>query len=191
MIYSLGCCNVICSDKTGTLTKNEMTVTHVFTSDGLRAEVLCRLFFFFNSRIPFQKFWCLAFLTILVSLEGLQVSSWTFLSRVILPSLDPAPVVQSRNIDPPRHLSFCLPYIHLLPDSGCLNEDVSVASHCDQGPEMGLLTALRVLSLVSFLSLYLSFARHTPNTLTLWFFQCDKIPPTEGPLLLLSLLRTV
>uniref|UniRef100_A0A8D1NT46 Calcium-transporting ATPase n=1 Tax=Sus scrofa TaxID=9823 RepID=A0A8D1NT46_PIG len=33
------CCNVICSDKTGTLTKNEMTVTHIFTSDGLRAEV--------------------------------------------------------------------------------------------------------------------------------------------------------
>ena len=34
-------------------------------------------FFFFN-RIPFQKFWCLVFLTILVSLEGLQVSSWAF-----------------------------------------------------------------------------------------------------------------
>lgn len=30
---------MICSDKTGTLTKNEMTVTHIFTSDGLRAEV--------------------------------------------------------------------------------------------------------------------------------------------------------
>lgn len=40
----LGCCNVICSDKTGTLTKNEMTVTHIFTSDGLHAEVL-RFFF--------------------------------------------------------------------------------------------------------------------------------------------------
>lgn len=34
-----GCCNVICSDKTGTLTKNEMTVTQLFTSDGLHAEV--------------------------------------------------------------------------------------------------------------------------------------------------------
>uniref|UniRef100_A0A3B3SVA2 Calcium-transporting ATPase n=1 Tax=Paramormyrops kingsleyae TaxID=1676925 RepID=A0A3B3SVA2_9TELE len=34
-----GCCNVICSDKTGTLTKNEMTVTHLFTSDSLHAEV--------------------------------------------------------------------------------------------------------------------------------------------------------
>uniref|UniRef100_UPI003AAF5A1B calcium-transporting ATPase type 2C member 1-like n=1 Tax=Centroberyx gerrardi TaxID=166262 RepID=UPI003AAF5A1B len=33
------CCNVICSDKTGTLTKNEMTVTQLFTSDGLHAEV--------------------------------------------------------------------------------------------------------------------------------------------------------
>lgn len=34
-----GCCNVICSDKTGTLTKNEMTVTQLFTSDGQHAEV--------------------------------------------------------------------------------------------------------------------------------------------------------
>lgn len=31
--------NVICSDKTGTLTKNEMTVTNIVTSDGWRAEV--------------------------------------------------------------------------------------------------------------------------------------------------------
>ena len=34
-----GCVNVICSDKTGTLTKNEMTVTHLYTADGLLAEV--------------------------------------------------------------------------------------------------------------------------------------------------------
>ncbi|NWS21715.1 AT2C2 ATPase, partial [Pachyramphus minor] len=34
-----GCCNVICSDKTGTLTANEMTVTRLLTSDGFQAEV--------------------------------------------------------------------------------------------------------------------------------------------------------
>ena len=30
---------MVCSDKTGTLTKNEMTVTHIVTADGQEAEV--------------------------------------------------------------------------------------------------------------------------------------------------------
>lgn len=38
-VETLGCVNVVCSDKTGTITKNEMTVTKILTSDEYLAEV--------------------------------------------------------------------------------------------------------------------------------------------------------
>jgi len=47
----VGCVDVICSDKTGTLTKNEMTVTQLFTADEQIAEV----------RFVINYYYCLSF----------------------------------------------------------------------------------------------------------------------------------
>lgn len=39
IIFYSGCVNVICSDKTGTITKNEMTATIIVTPEGYVADV--------------------------------------------------------------------------------------------------------------------------------------------------------
>ena len=52
VVETLGCVNVVCSDKTGTLTKNEMTVTRIMTSDNFVAQVTG------NGYSPFGDVFC-------------------------------------------------------------------------------------------------------------------------------------
>lgn len=48
MVCSTGCVSVICSDKTGTITKNEMTATVIVTADGNLAQVSWQLWINFK-----------------------------------------------------------------------------------------------------------------------------------------------
>ena len=56
-VETLGCCDVICSDKTGTITQNKMTVTEVFDGDGQNLALIADCAVLCNDAMRSGKRW--------------------------------------------------------------------------------------------------------------------------------------